>query len=448
MRIFFFLLLFFPTIIFAQNAKMKRLAEQKKKAISEIQTNDLLLKEMKVNTASLLNRLQLVENQIEIRKNILTVVTAEMDELNTQQAELNTNINKLSEDLKLEKQQYEKAVVGLMRNQNSSIQKVTFVLSSKDVGEMLRRFSYIKDYSYWIKGKMDDIKEKNTQLTKQQIILDETIKQHKLLMDQYDNENKQLKKEEETFKKQAQEAKSKEKDLNKLIQQKRNQAKKLDEQMDKLVAQEIEKQNQLIKKQIASNKAKESTAQAKDNTTTSTAKADETKKDSNKKNSTNSAPAKGVFGDNKKIMSSIEQGNIKLSSNFAANKGKFSYPITGKYSIVRRFGTKQETTWTSTNRGGIDIQSQSNAEARVIFSGQVSTIFPIPGYGTCILVRHGDYFTLYGNIVDIHVKANDKVETGQILGSVFTDPTTNIAEMHFQVWKQRQKLNPELWLKK
>lgn len=215
--------------------------------------------------------------------------------------------------------------------------------------------------------------------------------------------------------------------------------------MEKLVAQEIEKQNQLIKKQIASNKAKESTAQATDNAT-STTKADDTKKDN--KNNTNSAPAKGVFGDNKKIMSSIEQGNIKLSSSFAANKGKFSYPITGKYSIVRRFGTKQETTWTSTSRGGIDIQSQSNAEARVIFSGQVSTIFPIPGYGTCILVRHGDYFTLYGNIVNIHVKANDKVETGQILGSVFTDPTTNIAEMHFQVWKQRQKLNPELWLKK
>ena len=451
MRIFIFLLLLFPSFIFAQNAKMKRLAEQKKKAISEIQTNDLLLKEMKVNTASLLNRLQLVESQIEIRKNILKVVTDEMNELNKQQEELNSNINKLSKELTSEKSQYEKAIVGLMRNQNSSFHNVTFILSSKDFGEMFRRFLYIKDYSYWIKTKMDAIKEKNAQLSKEQTILDETIKQHKVLMAQYDNENKQLQKEEDTFKRQAIEAKSKEKDLNKLIQQKRSQAAKLDQQIDKLVAEEIEKQNQLIKKQIASNKAKQTDSQNK--TTAAKESGKETKEDNketkdNKNTETNTAPSKGLFGTNEKIMSSIEQGNIKLSNNFAGNKGKFPYPITGKYSVVRHFGTKQESTWTSTNKGGIDIQSQSDAKARAIFSGQVSTIFPIPGYGTCILVRHGDYFTLYGNIVDIHVKANDKVETGQILGSVYTDPATNIAEMHFQIWKQRQKLNPELWLKK
>lgn len=444
MRYFVWLLVFLPSLIFAQNAKMKQLAEQKKKAISEIQTNDLLLKQTKINTASLLNRLQLVESQIEMRKNILKVVTAEMDELNRQQTVIKSDIDKLSKDLTLQKGQYEKAVVGLMRNQNSTSDKIVFVLSSNDIGEMFRRFLYIKDYSYWIKYKMDDIKEKNSQLAKEQTKLEATIKQHKVLMDQYDIENKQLQEEEATFKKQAAEAKSKEKDLNKLIEQKKNQAKKLDEQIDKLVAQEIEKQNELIKKQIASNKAQQNKA----NNTKTESNVEDSKTDDVKKSKDSTAPAAGLFGSNEKIMSSIEQGNIKLSTNFASNRGKFPYPITGKYSVVRHFGTKQESTWTSSNKGGIDIQSQSDAKARAIFTGQVSTIFPIPGYGTCILVRHGDYFTLYGNIVDIHVKQNDKVETGQVLGSVFTDPETNIAEMHFQIWKQRQKLNPELWLKK
>lgn len=446
MRHFIWLLIFLPNFIFAQNAKMKQLAEQKKKAISEIQTNDLLLKQTKINTASLLNRLQLIESQIEMRKNILNVVTAEMDELNSQQQILNSDIDKLSKELVKQKKQYEKAIIGLMRNQNSTSEEIVFILSSNDFGEMFRRFLYIKDYSYWIKAKMEEIKEMNTQLVNKQVKLEKTIEQHKILMSQYDAENKQLQIEEATFKKQVAEAKSNEQELNKLIEQKRRQANKLDEQIDKLVAQEIQKQNDLIKKQIASNKVKLNNS--KNTKPDEATPKEEAESDNSKKEVEASAPAQGLFGSNEKIMSSIEEGNTKLSTNFASNKGKFTFPITGKYSIVRHFGTKQESTWTSSNKGGIDIQSQSNAKARSIFTGQVSTIFPIPGYGTCILVRHGDYFTLYGNIVDIHVKQNDKVETGQILGSVFTDPETNIAEMHFQIWKQRQKLNPELWLKK
>ena len=102
----------------------------------------------------------------------------------------------------------------------------------------------------------------------------------------------------------------------------------------------------------------------------------------------------------------------------------------------------------TTSSSGIEIQSQPNAEAKVVFNGEVTTIVSIPGYGTCILVRHGNYYTFYGNIEKIAVKKGDKVTTGQSLGVIFTDPETNTAQMHFQLWQQKTKLNPELWLRK
>lgn len=436
MKFFIWFLLFFPSFILAQNAKMKELAEQKAKAIQEIQTNDLLLKETKINTASLMNRLQLVESQIQIRKGLLEVVSQEMVQLKENQKEINSNISSLSKELEEQKKNYDQAIQAIMRNQYSpTYNKFIFLLSGKNLGEMFRRFIYLKDYSYWIKAQMDDIDQKNTALNKEQIILEESIKKQQLLMAQYDLENNQLKKEEEDFKKQVAEAKSKETEINKIILQKKSLAKKIDAQIEKLVAQEIDKQANLIKKQkqLASQK---------------TQSTEDKSPESNNKTEETNADSKNLFGSNEKIMSAIEQGNIKLSSNFANNKGKLPSPITGKYSIVGHFGTKKESVWVTTNRGGIDIQSQAHAQARAVFSGQVSQIFTIPGYGTCILLRHGDYFTFYGNIVDIHVKKDDNVETGQVLGSVFTEPNTNIAEMHFQIWKLKQKLNPELWLRR
>jgi len=138
---------------------------------------------------------------------------------------------------------------------------------------------------------------------------------------------------------------------------------------------------------------------------------------------------------------------FNLSKNFAANKGKLPMPVTGASSIVGNFGTKRHSEWNvTTNSNGIDIQAEKGADIRSVFDGEVSKVFSFPGSNTCVIVRHGDYYTFYANIYDLFVKQGDKVKAGQSLGRIFTDPDTGISTMHFQLWQKTSKINPAPWL--
>jgi murein DD-endopeptidase MepM/ murein hydrolase activator NlpD len=122
-------------------------------------------------------------------------------------------------------------------------------------------------------------------------------------------------------------------------------------------------------------------------------------------------------------------------------------PVTGTATIVGGFGTKKHSEWNvTTNSNGVDIQAQKGASIRAVFDGEVSKVFSFPGSNTCVIVRHGEYYTFYANIYDLFVKQGDKVKTGQSLGRIYTDPDTGIATMHFQLWQKTTKLNPSPWL--
>ena len=143
----------------------------------------------------------------------------------------------------------------------------------------------------------------------------------------------------------------------------------------------------------------------------------------------------------------VSSETFKLSKNFASNKGKLPMPVTGAATIVSQFGVNRHSEWNiSTNSNGIDIQAQKEAIIRSVFDGEVSKVFSFPGSNTCVIIRHGDYYTFYANILDLFVKQGDKVKTGQSLGSIYTDPDTGLSKMHFQLWQKTNKINPAPWL--
>ncbi len=135
-------------------------------------------------------------------------------------------------------------------------------------------------------------------------------------------------------------------------------------------------------------------------------------------------------------------------SNFASNRGKLPVPVTGKYSIVSSFGTHQQGKHVTTNSNGIDIQTQSGANARAVFGGEVSRVVSFPGFNTCVIIRHGDYYTFYGNIQNVRVRQGQSVKMWQNIGRVFTDPDSGVTKLHFQLWNGTNKQNPMPWLKK
>lgn len=97
---------------------------------------------------------------------------------------------------------------------------------------------------------------------------------------------------------------------------------------------------------------------------------------------------------------------------------------------------------------GIDAVVSAGSEARAVYDGIVSGVYVVNGFATVILINHGDYFTVYGNIGNPAVSKGDKVKQGQALGKLMSDSDNGgRTTIHFEVWKGREKLNPEHWLK-
>ncbi|MGL4806390.1 MAG: murein hydrolase activator EnvC family protein, partial [Bacteroidales bacterium] len=141
----------------------------------------------------------------------------------------------------------------------------------------------------------------------------------------------------------------------------------------------------------------------------------------------------------------------QLSTNFGANRGKLPMPLRGRYVIIGRFGIQQskDHKYVQTENKGIDILTNPGTEARSVFNGVVSMVFVVPGFNNTVMVRHGNYLTVYSNLSSVYVKKGDNVTTGQALGEVYSDKDeNNRTVLHFQLWKETTKLNPELWLNK
>ena len=139
----------------------------------------------------------------------------------------------------------------------------------------------------------------------------------------------------------------------------------------------------------------------------------------------------------------------KLSDNFAGNKGRLPFPVTGRHTIVGTFGEQQhqDLKYVRTNNSGIDIQTSPGADARAVFNGEVTRVFVVPGYNNSVIVRHGNYLTVYSNLSQVYVKAGDRVSTRQSIGKIFTDTEDgNATILSFQLWKEKTKLNPATWL--
>ena len=139
--------------------------------------------------------------------------------------------------------------------------------------------------------------------------------------------------------------------------------------------------------------------------------------------------------------------DVKLSGEFAANKGKLPWPADGP--VVETFGKHNHPVYTQLvmpANNGVNIGLSADAEVKAVFDGEVKRVIVMPGYGRCVLVQHGTYFTFYCKLGDVQVKSGDDVKTGQVLGRI--DTIDGQTQLHFEVWKEKDPENPELWLRK
>lgn len=406
--IFFFVFLATILQLQGQTKQISDLDKKRKATLREIENTNKLLIDTKKTTATLLSRIKLISNQISSRQNLVMILNQEINHITTEQRKTEQEIKKLEIDLARKQDNYATAIRGMARKKQTS-NNLMFILSGKSFGESIRRMKYMREYSEWRNDQAEEIKTKKAELAEKKLALEKSKAEKSSLLAQRRKEETQLKKEEAEQQQHVTEAEKKQTALQAELKKKQRQANALNTQIEKLIAEEVARQEREAKR-IAAEKAKAS------GKAPSTTPPTQTKED------------------------------LNLSNNFVANKGRFPMPVSGSSTIVARFGDKRDKRWqVTTNSAGIDIQARAGAEVRSIFQGEVTKVIVFPGYNNCIIIRHGGYYTFYGNIKELYVKQGQKVETGESIGKIFTDEN-GTSVTHFQLWKGTTKLNPEPWL--
>ena len=427
----------FASGLFSQTPQIDQLQRQQKLLQEEIRNTNKLFLDVKKEATTILQRINLINKQIAARKEMMRLQHQEIAAL---ERAVETGIGDQAVERGVEEKQesYAKAI-RVMQASRYRQNEIFFVLSGKSFGESLRRMQYLRDYSRWRRSQAEEIKQQNLLLGARKDELAKARSSKQAVLDSLKAEQMRLQKEEQLRQSEMATTKGKQRELQKILQDKQQQARKLDLQIEKLIAEEVARQE------------REAEARRKREADAAAARARrETGKESTSRE-TAAKPAKPVA---KQPEPKIEKAaaadeTFNLSRNFIANRGKLPMPVTGTASIVGSFGQRKHSEWNiTTNSNGIDIQAQQGAAIRTVFEGEVSKVFSVPGYNTCVIVRHGDYYTFYGNIYDLFVKPGDKLKAGDHLGRIFTDPDTGVATMHFQLWQKTTKLDPAPWLKR
>lgn len=428
MKRFYVLCILFSVVLFplfAQSNKLIKELEQKHGDLQkQIAETESLLNTTRKDVGSQLNGLAALTGQIEERKRYIVAMNQDVEAIDRELSALQRQLNRLQRDLKEKKNKYEASVQYLYKNRSIE-EKLMFIFSAENLAQTYRRLRYVREYATYQRLQGQEIQKKQKQVEDKKKELTQVKAAKENLLKEREQEKSKLEQEEKQQRALVDSLKKKQKGLQNAIAKKRREANELNTRIDRLIAQEIEKARRRAQEE-AKREAAARKKQQKVQTATAT-------------HSSKAAPLESF---------SMNKADRELSGSFAGNKGRLPMPITGPYMITSHYGQYAVAGLRNVklDNKGIDIQGKPGAQARAVFDGRVAAVFKLNGLFN-VLVRHGAYISVYCNLSVASVKSGDMVKTRQPLGTIFSDGTDNgRTVLHFQLRKEKEKLNPEPWL--
>jgi septal ring factor EnvC (AmiA/AmiB activator) len=453
-------LLFIFTFSFAQTKQIQDLQRRHQALQKQIANTELLLKTTRKDVRGQLHHLQALSGQIEERERFIETMNGDVHKIEGQVSTLSSQLRILEKNLDDAKNKYLTSVYYIYKNK--SIQdKLMFIFSAKSLSQMYRRLRYVKEFATYQRLLGEDIERKQADVTHHRHNLVQVKNVKVGMVKEREGEKAVLEQQQEQKKVLVSSLQKKQRSLQSVISQKRKEANRLNARIDHLITVEIEKARrrameeekrrteEASRKAAAAAMAREAARKAE----LERIKADKTKSASQKAAETKAITKKAEEEDARSAATTtmrVSSVDRQLSDNFAANCGRLPMPITGSYIIASHYGqyAVEGMRNVKLDNKGIDIQGQPGACARAIFNGEVSAVFEMNGMVN-ILVRHGEYISVYCNLSSASVSQGQKVSTRQILGRVFSDASdNNRTVLHFQLRKERAKLNPEQWIRR
>lgn len=370
--------------------------EQEKMQKNLKRTQDSLM-HTQLSTKKAMREVSRLDQGIEERSKLIQDKNEEIQSLQDNISSLEKDILKLELEYASNKDKY----VDLIYHayvKNSSYSKLMFVLSAESFSQAYRRFRYIQNFASLRKSHADDIIKNREDLVAKRSQLTEQKSQSTLLVQEREAENQKLLEEKDEQTRLLESLKNKEKEFAVELEKQQAAADKLDQRIKELIEKEAE--------EAAKRMAKKTDEKAKKQAATE-------------------------------------------NTAFESSKGTLPSPLPGSH-ITGRFGPQFHPVLrhVKTNNKGVYCTAEAGSVAKAVYEGEVTQLFSVPGSNNAVIVRHGNYLSVYSNLTKVFVRKGQKVMAGDRIGSVYEDENDdNKTTLFFQIWKEKELQNPEEWVK-
>lgn len=387
-----FWLVVFPVVLMGQSKE--DLQVQKQKAFEEIKLARELIEKTAQKRVGSVQQLRLLQKGINSRAKLISTLESEIKIIDGQIAQTQEEIKKLVAENQKNKEEYARLIYYAYRN-HSNYEKLMYILAGASISQSYQRYKYLKYISEYRIEKARQIEALVEELDRQNENLN-LLRNNKLtLLEEKDTEQKKLVGERREKSEMIAGLRKQESRLKNEIKEKERIAKELETRIREIIEEEARRVN-------ANN-----------------------------------------------IYAALTPEQELVGKDFRNNKGKLPWPVD-RGIVTTGFGDNEVPglVGSSVKNNGIDINSAAGTRVRAVFDGEITKVFAILGANYTVLIRHGEYLSVYQNLVNVRVKTGDKVLTKEVLGDAFTDQDNNVAMIHFEVWQERSILNPENWLSK
>lgn len=384
-----FLFTFLAGITFGQS--INEIKKEKEESEKEISFLNKLLEETKNNKSVSIEKLNILQQKIILSKQVLSSLNKEMSYLGNLISENEGRIDELQTNKYSMLDLYSKLIYGTWKKRNKS-DKLMFIFSSSDFNQAYSRFKYFQQIQEYSKRQLKLIAQVNDSLELKNSELKKLIQQKNALSNDMNIKNSNLEVEQNNEKLYVNELQKKEKENRKKLEAEIRNRRKLENEISKLIARQTKKSGS-------------STSEYK-----------------------------------------LTPEEKLLSDDFVKNKGKLPWPVTEGF-ISEKFGVHAASKYVMMPNDGVNITTSKNSNVRTVFKGIVTEIFYVPGKNNAVIVRHGNYLTLYVNLLSIKVNVGDKVDTKEVIGTLGFDSEKG-SVLNFQIWKDNTKQDPQFWLAK
>lgn len=367
---------------------VKDLQKKQKKLQQEIEQTNKMLKQTKRDETATLNKLQLTQQNIKNQKQLIRTLDNEITALDREMKVLGNTRDSLQRVLENHKEDYAQMIrqTHYARLQQSPL---LFLMSSDSFQQLARRARYLQEFAHFRQQQVARIEYTQAEIDAQNDLLQANKDDKKQALSSRKREQENLKRDERKQQTMLSQLKSKEKDLTKQLNQKQKKVAELNKKIDDMIRKQTEKASK----------------------------------------------------------TTLTKEQQLIAGGFEANKGRLPWPVE-RGMISGHYGKQQHPVYSQVtiDNKGVYLQTTAGMKARAVYKGEVTSCFMVGGT-YAVIVQHGNYRTVYSNLSKLLVKQGDKVETKQAIGTIFTDPEQDQkTELYFQIYKDRNILNPELWI--